>query len=524
MQERPPETRMITDMPEAREYRALYSRVLDVVRAYNGTEQAYNAITKLLITLEEKALTLGFFPPSSKQPIPDQERITADIALPHQESIPRDIAGLLDTAATAESVRRVIHAALRGGGQAMEHSPLFIRHIAGVLLQPDTQPRVIHGDGEFDPVRFEERLFEIITLLGREHIFIEDCGVTIGQLLPNQMRQLSYALVEIPRIRRSVLVCDQVGEATFVIHGLGDSRRYLSMTKKDLEQMLGTNVRRVIRHNPGQWLAELGILLFTEEGWLSHSQNAPQSPRDLSPRPKIDVPQFFAVREAIFQSAFNTIGDWVKMSVRDAREFTLPALADVRLGVIAKWLGIDGNPFSQRLCRLEIARAFFGDDPLLITEIEKERVRLERKEQSVSAPPGWRVRKALAKEIGVGPQTLEKKLTTYLSEHPEWEHEYLDTGGRIVPHLSQELCDIMRQEFKELSEKMRYAEKAPPDWLTRSALAKEIGVTWRGLEKELTPYLSVHPDWEHEYLDVSGKLIPFLSPALCTVIRTSRNT
>lgn len=251
------------------------------------------------------------------------------------------------------------------------------------------------------------------------------------------MRQLSYALIEIPRIGRSVLVCDQVGEATFVIHGLGDPGRYLTMTKEQLQNELGSSVHRIVRHTTEQWHSDLGMFLFTEEAWQQIPQQGQRRIAPASPsRTKLDVARFVEVRDAIFMSQYNTPESWINMSNNDAMSFKPLGLT---LYTIARSMGVEGKPNNKKIVRLECARIFFGDNPVLVQEIEKRK-------SIDQAPPGWMMRKSLARELGINSKTLASYLQPHLSRHPEWEKEYLDKSGRAQLHLSPELCDLVRRE------------------------------------------------------------------------------
>ncbi|MBI4272372.1 hypothetical protein HY621_00785 [Candidatus Uhrbacteria bacterium] len=145
---------------------------------------------------------------------------------------------------------------------------------------------------------------------------------------------------------------------------------------------------------------------------------------------------------------------------------------------------------------------------------------VERRKSAEKAPPGWLTRRALAKEIRVDHNILKKYAAQHLVEHPEWERDYLDATGRLNFHLAPELCDLLRSELQEYAERRKSAEKAPLGWLTRGALAKEIGIKHDTLEKYIAQHLVEHPEWECDYLDAIGHLNPHLAPELCDLLRS----
>ncbi len=365
------ETRIITDIPEIQEYRDLVSRAHTAARAYDGTQTSYEKMMRLFIQLEEKAASLRFTP---KHSIQKQEQITADILSsvisPEQKT---DISALLTIAAesAAHSVRRAIHAPLTPERLAVPEitpqSPLLVQHINGSILPPDpNQSGPIHGEGVFEPARFEERIIELTRLLETQEIFLNDYIVTIGTVKASQMREVSYAVIEIPRINRTVLVCDQIGEATFVVYGIGDPRRFLAMTKEELLNHPSIQARRLIRRTPEQWHSDLGILLFTEQAW-QEGRMPDQALRTHIPnerRPSLDVRKIVQVRDAILQSSYPTPQSWITMTSEQVRSFKLFE-GRVGLGAIATTLGVEENPLGQKRARLEIAQKVFGEDPAL---------------------------------------------------------------------------------------------------------------------------------------------------------------
>ena len=101
------------------------------------------------------------------------------------------------------------------------------------------------------------------------------------------MRQLSYALIEIPRLNKQILVCDQIGEATFVVDGIFSRETLLSLSKEKLQQQYPDKVRRIIYNNIKQWMEELLAAVFYE--WAKEGEESSASPQKIEPRPKIDV-------------------------------------------------------------------------------------------------------------------------------------------------------------------------------------------------------------------------------------------
>ena len=95
--------------------------------------------------------------------------------------------------------------------------------IDSVIVPPDPTKKtdISAGDGSFEkPKEIIPKLKTLLLLLEKGlNIDIEDdkeVKITAGALRPNMMRGMTYRLVEIPSLNRIVLVCDEVGNTTYV--------------------------------------------------------------------------------------------------------------------------------------------------------------------------------------------------------------------------------------------------------------------------------------------------------------------
>lgn len=125
-----------------------------------------------------------------------------------------------------------------------------------VIVPPDssrTQP-IAAGDGSFEnPKEKIPKLNTLLLLLSRGlDIDIEDddeVTITGGVLRPNMMRSVSYDLVEIPSLERVVLVCDEVGNATYVFDSVACSENGIDandlgkLQKSDLDDLIKSDNR-----------------------------------------------------------------------------------------------------------------------------------------------------------------------------------------------------------------------------------------------------------------------------------------
>jgi len=132
-----------------------------------------------------------------------------------------------------------------------------------VFLPTDGQSELITGSGKWiDGRRFENRTEQLLTTLNEHKIYADDLIIYRGSVEPTMMRQQAYNLIQIPRLDREVLVCDQVEEASFIGNGLRGPLFWASYRKDQLQSMDG--ITRIVHDH--QWKNEILKTLF--EGGL----------------------------------------------------------------------------------------------------------------------------------------------------------------------------------------------------------------------------------------------------------------
>lgn len=226
------------------------------------------------------------------------------------------------------------------------------------VLLPSGSRAIQTGDGSgiLEHPRFEPRLDLLIAALVRRGIGTDTMILRTGTLLPNQMRQESYTLLELPDIQREVLVCNQVGEATFVIRRHLGAPAYSRHTKEELQTLPG--VVRIVCHEETQWLDEVCTAL------LADAELRYVNVRDLE-----------AVRREIVQHV--TPAQWVTFKQRQKLSFKI---AGKGLVALATLFGVPGNPCSYHTDHLFLGAQIFGvDDPVIAKALaEKEALKHEQ--------------------------------------------------------------------------------------------------------------------------------------------------
>lgn len=161
-----------------------------------------------------------------------------------------------------------------------------------VLIPPDEEsmPEEEGGDTGWQVPRFQPRLQTLIRELNRRKIYTNELILIDGKRDENQMRQVSYAIVEIPRIWRDVIVCNQIGEASRISKAPLGVEAYSRMTKKQLDAFPNSQsslIVRVICRDVHEWVAEVLDILLRE------------GQQDLTSRRKLDVQRVQDMRQSI---------------------------------------------------------------------------------------------------------------------------------------------------------------------------------------------------------------------------------
>ena len=317
------------------EYRNRLASVLNTVRQFDGTEISYHDSMRKMIGLE-KWLSDTF---NEKEAPRLQEEAEKAIAAEAGTKPNRTISGLLDL------MKRRLENVLE------DRESVLVVDLDGVILPAGEVP-IVEGHGqkvESQEIRFDQRWKKLLRILHQNGIFIDDVISYRGRVTPNMRRKDSYYMVEIPRIRKIILLCDQIGEATFVIDGLIPRSQILELRKKQLLNILGERVTRIIFHNEDQWEQQIIAALNLEEGLGE----------------KIDVRLMNAIRAQIA-----TAEEWARMTAVLKGKFKANGMG---LCAIATRFGVEGNPKDNHKYHLELGKLIYGENAVFeVTDISVE--------------------------------------------------------------------------------------------------------------------------------------------------------
>ena len=210
-----------------------------------------------------------------------------------------------------------------------------------VFVETDSAP-LTRGDGggTWTRERVEPRLQQLIAHLQLTGIHKDDLVVRVGTVRDDMMRSEPYVIVEIPALSKEVVVCNQVGEITFVSSQRMGPDFYASRTKEQLKATQGIDV--VTYHRQEQWLEDVTRLLF----------------RDGEPH-KVDVRDREAIRNAVLSIEGMSPAVWVEMSKAERQCFKVPGCG-IGFLALARRFDVRGDVIARNDFLLELGERIFG--------------------------------------------------------------------------------------------------------------------------------------------------------------------
>lgn len=335
-------------------YHDRVNNALALAENYRGSEPEFEGVMTTLVDLE-RWLAENF---SSQD---DQRLSAANETMVNQLLNGTNSPGTIDDimALAGERFAQI----MEGGGGTRSVQELIAElnihriRLRGTILRPanipvrigQRQPEEENAPAGRPFVKLQQPKFQqLIAFLNRHSIFTDDILVCDGDLEANQMRETSYYIVEIPRINKEILICNQAGEATFVINGIIRRETILACTKDELQNRFAGRITKIDYDVPHVWEAKLTEALY-------HQQE--DDLVSVAPRKKVNISTYEAARQELQRS--HTAKKWLAIKGHKRRELTLGDAKYTAMGTI---LGIQtDSPFSEDT-HLEMAAVIYGED------------------------------------------------------------------------------------------------------------------------------------------------------------------
>ncbi len=203
-----------------------------------------------------------------------------------------------------------------------------------IIVPPDSvETHALSGQEKFEAKKNIPRLKTLLYILKNDFsVDVEDesqVDITVGEVNEDMFRNESYYIVDVKRINRVILVCDEEGNVTYVFDREGLLQQDISADQ--LRNMSKTEINRLLRENKmiGQrlvyseyYVPRVVSALVHPETSASKSNTDPTAGRYLVPKAPDDVHSLVGVRKLL--------GIRTQSVIQKAVEDLVDVLGDVR--------------------------------------------------------------------------------------------------------------------------------------------------------------------------------------------------
>jgi Mn-dependent DtxR family transcriptional regulator len=338
----------------------------------------------------------------------------------------------------------------------------FVKHLSeenAVYVPPQSmQPAIQDGNGEFSKKETAPKLETILFLLQERYELemknSEEIKVTKGTVTKDMMREEPYYLVELPTLDRSILVCNEIGNITYVMDStLLEEQGMEAELLVDLDK---SQIDELIKTNQG-----LGVRITHTAKYLPKIELALESITEFSTKSEIGIESDDTIQEESLLKPAQEKAPEEYMSVKQiAKELGISA-SSVK-NIIA---GLDGlSPIKARFGP-NVTDAYSPEEIAKIKD-EAERMGLLTPE----AAEGYMSIPQIAKELGISDPTVNKIITELGGLSPLKARFRNNVTDAYSPE------DIAR--IKEEAERMGlFTPEAPEGYMSIFQISKELGIS-----------------------------------------------
>ena len=457
------------ELKNIREYGSLLKDASISVQKFKGSESTQENVLEKLIKIEE--FLTRFTKDFTSSQINDFEEMISLLSRPNRNITTRDT--LLDkciirlAAVHASSLIDIEEVATSLNIELVKYNDVFVPPSPEKEINTSNR----NGNSNFD-VKYEPRVQWLITGLSELGVYTDDLIFHVGIVDPKQMRKTSYVLIEIPRMQSEILVCNQVGEATFVSNQVLGCETYIDLDKDDLA--LKPSIKKFV--------------CLSKEDWLEEIQ---EHLKDNKVGEKIDVNDMQELREGIKLLIPNP-RDWTIMGQIQKSKFKVSGLG---LTALATKFNVKGHPIGTHLDHLELGAKIYGKEARGVKEalenarkIDKEQKELgedldkwRKRIKEDTSSTGWtkmsKSQKEKFKIEGLGLRALATKFK--VKGNPlSIPLDYLELGAKIYGEDAQGIKEELEnarkidKEQKELGEDLDKWRKKIREEISSTGWAK----------------------------------------------------
>lgn len=357
----------------------------------------------------------------------------------------------------------------------------------GVILPPDEGEGVKKGSGVgMEAKEYIPRTRYLIDLLSEMKI---EYAVIDGTNTDEMMRQLSYKAFLLPTLGKMVLVCDEEGNATYIVNnvrGEGGWRRFIGMQKSELRTLQDNGEVEVVIYSGDSEIWKQGIVArLIQESIITGTKRRNESPTGEEIF-KGTPPEGWISRKELLMELGRDY-EWVTVRVSKATE--------AGQEVVRKY----------KYDQSKAAENFYS--PTFVAALREENAKIE------TAPSGWLTLRGIAVELGKDRGWVDRRVNKHRATHPDWFRHYQNPiSHQYQEYFSPSLIEILRSESKA-------AEVAPLGWKTIRAMAVELETHSSVIERILQLLSFSAKKYSGKFLDSGGKLTMHYHPDVFKAIK-----
>jgi hypothetical protein len=344
-----------------------------------------------------------------------------------------------------------------------------------VFVPPTADSKyIIEGNGEgMEEKKLIPRLVTLVYILQNDlqlYLSNDQEGISIvrGETSEDMVRKQPYFRVTIPSLDRTVYICDEEGNASFIF-STGKILEKVSSIE-NIDRTDKATYKEIIEENP-----KLGIVVRYGPLWreqmvsaLTNEFGKEKKPEKSIIKSDFEAPRVILPQKEGWETATSLmLSEKVKLSVPLIKQY-----ADTFRQEHPEWFEIQMSRNNKPTERYH---------PDLIKEIEKHFNESEPQH-------GWKHSRDLVPVLDLHQKTVINSAEAYRKEYPEWFETKRNPIGRLSEYYHPDLIKKLQEQFSKISD-------AKEGWQTANGIAPEVDTTHKTIKRFVEQYRAEHPEW-----------------------------
>ncbi len=356
------------------------------------------------------------------------------------------------------------------------------------ILPPDVGELRAGSGAGFEQAGYIPRTRYLMDLLTEMKL---QYAVVDGTNTPEMIRQLSYKAFLLPQLGKMVLVCDEEGNATYLVNNVRGERnwqQFINLKKSQLRNLADQGEVVVVSYQGDSelWKQRVSELLSAEELLVNERNNADNITDQESVLSVEEIPEGWLSR----QELLDLLGrDYEWITTREQRVVK-------QGGEVVRHYKIGDGGKAKKYYSPEFVRS-------LVNESKKIK----------DAPTGWFTLRGLALELGKDRKWVEERIEVFRAVHPDWCRLYQNpVSHQVLEYLAPQIVSALRGGAETYKE-------APVSWCNVRNMALELETSDATINHILSTLPTASEKYSGKYLDRSGRVGIFYHPAVVEAVR-----